>query len=208
MPQFDPSTPSGETYLTFDINARAAPRVLREPFSGPVDLDTDGKSNAEEWKTFLQTRGTALSSLTSEELALFAAQATGQTTSAGSGGSCFIAVAAYGTPLKHEIQVLRDFRDRALLSNRAGSAFVDTYYRLSPPLARHLARDPRARKLVQKGLDPVVQLAAAGRDRKPGLLTFIGLAGLGLFVTILCKVQLRLRNKTTSNQEHRRTCRH
>jgi len=38
---------------------------------------------------------------------------------------CFIATAAYGTPLHEDINVLRDFQDEYLMSNLAGRAFVN-----------------------------------------------------------------------------------
>ena len=40
-------------------------------------------------------------------------------------GGCFIATAAYGSPMAEEIQILRKFRDEYLLTNRMGQALVD-----------------------------------------------------------------------------------
>ena len=48
---------------------------------------------------------------------------------------------------------LRRFRDRHLLTNRPGTAFVRLYYRLSPPVARLIAKKPRLRTAVRKTLD-------------------------------------------------------
>jgi hypothetical protein len=76
----------------------------------------------------------------------------------GVGGPCFIATAAYGTPLAHEVDVLRDFRDNYLLTNRLGTACVKTYYRLSPPLARFIASHEPLRTVVRAVLVPVLGL--------------------------------------------------
>jgi len=77
----------------------------------------------------------------------------------GSGGPCFIASAAYGTPLAGEVGILSDFRDKYLLTNPVGTAFVRTYYRLSPPLARFIANHEPIRAAVRVVLTPIVAIA-------------------------------------------------
>jgi len=67
--------------------------------------------------------------------------------------ACFIATAAYGSVDAPEVETLRRFRDRTLLKTRTGTAFVRLYYRLSPPLARLIARRPALRAAVRKTLD-------------------------------------------------------
>jgi hypothetical protein len=67
--------------------------------------------------------------------------------------ACFIATAAYGSADAPEVEQLRQFRDRRLLSNRAGTAFVRLYYRVSPPLAHLIARKPKLRTAVRRTLD-------------------------------------------------------
>jgi len=74
-----------------------------------------------------------------------------------SGGYCFIATAAYGTPTAEQINVLREFRDVVLLESTLGSQFVTLYYQLSPPVADFIARSDLLRTLVRELLvDPVV----------------------------------------------------
>jgi hypothetical protein len=76
----------------------------------------------------------------------------------GSGEPCFIATAAYGTPAAREVGVLREFRDRYLLTNRVGAAFVRAYYRFSPPVALFIATRASLRTAIRALLAPVVAL--------------------------------------------------
>jgi len=79
-----------------------------------------------------------------------------------SGGGCFIATAAYGTPTAEEIDVLREFRDDVLLKSTAGSQFVALYYEFSPPIADFIAGHEFLRTLVRELLiDPIVWVIEA-----------------------------------------------
>jgi hypothetical protein len=72
------------------------------------------------------------------------------------GRDCFIATAAFGTPLEGKIDTLRSFRDTYLLRSPAGRAFVEAYYQHSPPMARTIAERPWLRALVRVLLLPIV----------------------------------------------------
>jgi hypothetical protein len=72
------------------------------------------------------------------------------------GGSCFIATAAYGSPMTPHAKVLREFRDRILLVNTVGKAFVDLYYSYSPPVADFIASHSSLRTLARWSLLPIV----------------------------------------------------
>ncbi|HEX9100755.1 MAG TPA: fibronectin type III domain-containing protein, partial [Polyangia bacterium] len=72
---------------------------------------------------------------------------------------CFIATAAYGTPMAEELDALRAVRDRALLTNPLGRLAVAAYYALSPPIARAIASDERLRAGARGLLGPVVAVA-------------------------------------------------
>jgi chitodextrinase len=74
----------------------------------------------------------------------------------GGGGGCFIATAAYGSALAPQVVFLQAFRDRYLMSTPAGRAFVQWYYRTSPPIAEKIRQSPGLRVLVQGGLWPLV----------------------------------------------------
>src|SRR5690606_25481263 len=84
--------------------------------------------------------------------------AAGGDSGGGSGGPCFIATAAYGSPMAEEINVLRDVRDTYLLNNAVGSAFVDTYYHVSPAIADTVAGSPVLAAAVRVVLVPVIFL--------------------------------------------------
>lgn len=114
-------------------------REINVDFTEPTNPDTDGDGITDGDEV---TRGT--DPLVPES---------------GGGGGCFIATAAYGTPLAQEIDVLRRMRDAHLLDNAAGAAFVDTYYRLSPPIARRVASSPQAKAVVRAVLNPVLAIA-------------------------------------------------
>ena len=76
--------------------------------------------------------------------------------SSSSGGGCFIATAAWGSGLAPEVLTLREFRDRYLLTNGPGQAFVEWYYRVSPPAAAFIAEHESLKTAVRWGLTPVV----------------------------------------------------
>jgi len=84
-------------------------------------------------------------------------------------GGCFIATAAYGTPIAEEMQTLREFRDEYLLTNSVGRAFVDFYYNVSPPIADFMTDHPSLKPIVRTGLIPVVAICSIVLDVVPQL---------------------------------------
>jgi parallel beta-helix repeat protein len=72
---------------------------------------------------------------------------------------CFVATAAYGYYSAPEVQVLRDFRDQYLLTNKPGRAFVAWYYTYGPYAAHFITLHPELKPLVRLALQPLIWVA-------------------------------------------------
>ena len=74
-------------------------------------------------------------------------------------GWCFVATAAYGDPSHPMVRILREFRDRYLLTFGAGKWFVKQYYKYGPMAADMIRYRPLAMWAVRCMLAPLVALA-------------------------------------------------
>jgi hypothetical protein len=97
---------------------------------------------------------------------------------------CFIATAAYGTPMAEEIQILREFRDKHLLTNPVGKALVNLYYTSSPPVAEFITEHPSLKPKVRAALVPAVAMSAVVVNTTPlqkiAIASLLVLASLAL----------------------------
>lgn len=144
---------------------------LTEPYSAEGDPDDDGLTNLTEYNNVVAMGGDDFDfaiAASSDQL-----DGGDGITGGSSGGGCFIATAAYGTPLAGEIDVLRHMRDRSLLPTALGAAFVDTYYRLSPGLAERIAQDPALRAGVRTFLQPAIWAARPHRTETVWLVALL-----------------------------------
>lgn len=71
-------------------------------------------------------------------------------------GGCFIATAAYGSPLAPQVALLRTWRDRYLAPNPPGRALIKLYETMSPPVAEMLRHSEALRALTRWTLAPVI----------------------------------------------------
>jgi len=74
----------------------------------------------------------------------------------GKKGGCFIATAAYGSPLHPYVNILRDFRDKYLMPTKLGRALVDLYYKYSLSVADLIAKNKVLKVSSRLGLLPLV----------------------------------------------------
>jgi len=88
-------------------------------------------------------------------------------------GACFVATAAYGSPLHPYIDILRDFRDRYLMTNELGREFVDLYYKYSPYVAERIANYKILKVVVRIQLSPLVALSYSMVYFGPIMTTFV-----------------------------------
>ena len=69
---------------------------------------------------------------------------------------CYIATMAYGDYDHPSVMVLRQFRDKRLLTNYVGRAFVSFYYWVSPKMVKVLTGHKRTNVIIRTVLDKVV----------------------------------------------------
>ena len=101
-------------------------------------------------------------------------------------GGCFIATAAYGTPLTEQVEILREFRDGYLLTNPAGQAVVGFYYIVSPPIAEFITEHPVLKPVVRAGLMPAIAMSTVAVNISPAPKA--GIAGTLVLAAVVAAV--------------------
>jgi len=143
-------------YLRFPVSAQTT--ALSNPRSVMLASFT---SRAKRWlkKWILTPQAAIAGSGESPPMPMGELNTTASAPSGGygeSGGGCFIATAAYGSPMAPHVTVLREFRDRFMLSNSVGKVFVDIYYKTSPAMADFITRHASLKPIVRISLLPIV----------------------------------------------------
>jgi hypothetical protein len=90
---------------------------------------------------------------------------------------CFIATAAFGSKFEKHVRLLRRFRDLYLMPHRIGRAFVNAYYRFSPPVANVIADHKTVRVVIRWSLVPLIGLS--------WMLLHFGAASTGLLFVLM-----------------------
>jgi endonuclease YncB( thermonuclease family) len=73
--------------------------------------------------------------------------------------SCFIATAAYGSPVNPYVKILRKFRDKHLLTHKIGRKLVRMYYSYSPVIAGYISKHDSLKVITRLSLLPVIGLS-------------------------------------------------
>ena len=74
---------------------------------------------------------------------------------------CFVATAAYGSPMANDVDMLRRFRDMMLTRTAIGELAVETYYTFGPALAGVVGESELLRASARAALAPVVERVRA-----------------------------------------------
>ncbi len=106
-------------------------------------------------------------------------------------GGCFIATAAYGSPMEPHVKTLRDFRDRFLVTNNPGRFLIRLYYKYSPPLAHYIEYSKIARSIIRWALLPLVWISMLFLALGP--LSVLVILSLSIFIIIGAAVALKRR---------------
>jgi hypothetical protein len=109
------------------------------------------------------------------------------------GGPCFIATAAYGSPLHPHLGLLREVRDRYIRTSSTGRLFLSVYERYAPSLAALIDRHEILKLLTRIALLPVLGLCF--------LLLYTGPVTLLSFLVVLSVflVYMTCRRKSPQN---------
>lgn len=150
---------------TVPIEVDTVNKVIRVTLKDGGPEDTDGAAN----RTIVDPGGPGYDT----------APASTTTSESDKDHYCFIATAAYGSYMAHDVLVLREFRDKYLLTNPLGRTFVKVYYAVSPPLADLIARSELLKSMTRALLAPAV---FAVKQPVAALLLFsCSLFGFGIY---------------------------
>lgn len=67
---------------------------------------------------------------------------------------CFITTATYGSPFRPKVEVFREFRNQFLKTNLLGRIIIESYYKISPPIALWIRNNPQAKPVIRALLWP------------------------------------------------------
>jgi len=108
---------------------------------------------------------------------------------------CFIATAAYGSPLHPHLDILRDFRDHYLMPSKFGRRLVECYYRYSPSVADLIAKHKALKVVVRASLLPLVAFSYSLLHLGPIITASMILSVLGFPVCLALLFRRKTRKR-------------
>jgi uncharacterized repeat protein (TIGR02543 family) len=120
----------------------------------------------------------------------FTAKPSGDGDGGGRGdGLCFIATAAYGSPLHPHVKILRDFRDKYLMPNTLGRNFVDVYYKYSPFVADIVTKHKVLKIATRIYLLPVIVFCYSLLHAGPAVTLVIFIVIFPILIILYCQMR-------------------
>jgi len=150
---------SAPTDVTFSVTSPVTPP---SGSSASSPLTVNAGASASTGTFTLRITGSSGSLTHSVDVTIVITTVGGTTTitTAPPGPSCLVATATYGSEMAGEVQLLRTFRDNALMKTRAGSSFMTAfnawYYSFSPSVALQVSNSPPERALLRVTLTPLI----------------------------------------------------
>lgn len=111
------------------------------------------------------------------------------TSSSSGGGGCFIATAAFGSPVAPAVRILKEFRNKIMMGSDLGNSFVSYYQRTSPPVADYIRNHDSAKYMVRVCLLPLAGLCWLSLTIGP----------LNALIFVICIIVLIVRKKSVLN---------
>jgi len=105
----------------------------------------------------------------------------------GGAAGCCACASAYATTDDGRLNIIRQFRDRYLMTNPVGRGVAALYYNVfSPPVAHFINDHPQVKPVARAALTPVIAISTVAVDttlpEKAAILGFLALALVVLFV--------------------------
>lgn len=144
------------TYANFSSSPRAIPTPEPEQAGNRQPISIDGLLPATTYYVAVRAYDSCRNYGPIEVMQFTTEDRTG-----GEVDACFVATAAFGTPMANDVQLLRRFRDVALRSNVLGELAVETYYTFGPGLAAFIGDSDVLRTTARSALQPIIDRVRA-----------------------------------------------
>ena len=152
-----------------DLSPVDLQNLKQKAAEGTLSLELEQLSKAHQFQASASDMSEFISNIRALEashrnlLASYKAQgtfktATGTTTLESKKGFCYIATAVYRSTEHPNVILLRNFRDKHLITNRVGRVFVRGYYSISPAISRSWLCKGALSRIIRRSLNGICHL--------------------------------------------------